>query len=283
MRKVQHTFYLLAVVFVLLSCQGNPQPPAGKPSICVSIEPLRYFAEILAGEHFTVFSLVPEGANPETYDPTPQQLVRLNECQAMLMAGYLGYELAWKDRLSENAAKVNFYNLSEGIDLLEEEEHELIEPHIWNSTVNARIISRHIADILCTLDNEHQEEYRQNLLRLESQITLLEQRLRELLAAPGADRAFMIYHPSLTYFARDFGLHQISIETEGKEPTPAQLKTLMEQCLAENVHIVMVQPQFDQKNARIIAEQTNTRIVEVNPLAYEWEEQLMHIAEALRN
>ena len=89
-----------------------------KPLITVSIEPLRYFTEAIAGPAWQVETLVPRGSSPETYDPTPRQLSRLAQSQAFLRIGYIGYELVWSDRLAENAPQVPFYNLSEGIDLI---------------------------------------------------------------------------------------------------------------------------------------------------------------------
>ncbi|MDD4418434.1 MAG: zinc ABC transporter substrate-binding protein, partial [Bacteroides graminisolvens] len=96
-----------------------------------------------------------------------------------------------------------------------------------------------------------------------------------------ADHAFMIYHPALSYFARDYGLHQICIEEEGKEPSPAHLSDLIEICKEEEVRIIFVQPEFDRRNAEIIAKQTNTNIVDVNPLSYNWEKEMIHIANSL--
>lgn len=91
----------------------------------------------------------------------------------------------------------------------------------------------------------------------------------------------MIYHPALSYFARDYGLHQIPIETGGKEPSPAHLKALIDTCKDEKVHVIFVQPEFDRRNAELIAKQTGTRVVDINPLSYDWEAEMMHTAKSL--
>ena len=101
------------------------------------------------------------------------------------------------------------------------------------------------------------------------------------LSATNADRAFMIYHPALSYFARDYGLHQISIEEDGKEPSPAHLKNLIDACRKEKVRVIFVQPEFDRRNAEIIARQTGTKVVPINPLSYDWEQEMLDIAEEL--
>ena len=102
-----------------------------------------------------------------------------------------------------------------------------------------------------------------------------------MLSGQNADRAFMIYHPALSYFARDYSLHQIPIEAGGKEPSPAHLRDLINSCKKEKVRIIFVQPEFDRRNADLIAQQTGTRVVSINPLSYDWEEEMMNTARAL--
>ena len=84
-----------------------------------------------------------------------------------------------------------------------------------------------------------------------------------------------------SYFARDYGLHQISIEEGGKEPSPAHLKALIDLCQAEDVRVIFVQPEFDKRNAETIAQQTGTKVIPINPLSYDWEEEMLNVAKAL--
>ena len=91
----------------------------------------------------------------------------------------------------------------------------------------------------------------------------------------------MIYHPALSYFARDFDLEQISIEEEGKEPTPGHLKKLIQECMKKNIHVIFIQPEFDKKNAEVIAEQTKSKIIPINPLTYHWHDEMLNVAKAL--
>ena len=98
-----------------------------------------------------------------------------------------------------------------------------------------------------------------------------------------ADSTFLIYHPALSYFARDYGLKQISIEEGGKEPSPAQLKKLIETCRNENVHTIFVQQEFDQRNAQLIAHELGIDIVSINPLSYDWTEEMLQTAKALKH
>lgn len=93
--------------------------------------------------------------------------------------------------------------------------------------------------------------------------------------------AFLIYHPALSYFARDYGLRQISVEAGGKEPSPAWLKELVDRCRRERVRVIFVQPEFDRRNAELIASQTGIRVVDINPLAYDWPQEMLRVARTL--
>ena len=98
-----------------------------------------------------------------------------------------------------------------------------------------------------------------------------------------ADSTFLIYHPALSYFARDYGLKQISIEEGGKEPSPAQLKALIETCRKENAHTIFVQQEFDQRNAQLIADELGVHVVSINPLSYDWSREMIRVASALKH
>lgn len=281
------TYLFLLLALLLTACGGGKQQKTEqKQTLTVSIEPLRYFAEAIAGEHFRIVSLVPEGSSPETYDPTPQQLVELNRSRAFLRAGYIGYELAWADKLQQNAKDVPFFNLSEGITLIHEEKTEGghahaggIEPHTWSSIQNAYTISANICRVLCQIDPDNKEYYMTRLTRFGTSLKQLDDEILAYLN--GGEKTFLIYHPALSYFARDYGLTQISIEEGGKEPSPAQLKALINQCKEKNIRVIFVQKEFDTRNAETIAQELKVPIVSINPLSYRWKEEMLHIARSL--
>ena len=279
--------YILTL-FILSAC-GNTTQKSEKPILIVTLEPLRYFTEAIAGDNYEVVSMVPKGSSPESYDPTPQQLVNLSKSQAYFRIGYIGFEQAWMKKLEANCPNMEVYNTSKGIDLIRDKGHWHgdhfheggVEPHVWNSTQNALIIADNIYQALCELDSTHQEDYRKRLDVLKQTIRQTDANVRTLLEK--ADSTFLIYHPALSYFARDYGLKQVSIEEGGKEPSPAQLKALIETCRNENVHTIFVQQEFDQRNAQLIANELGVNIVSINPLSYDWVKEMIRIAEALKH
>jgi zinc transport system substrate-binding protein len=279
--------YILTL-FILSAC-GNTTQKSEKPILTVTLEPLRYFTEAIAGDNYEVVSMVPKGSSPESYDPTPQQLVNLSKSQAYFRIGYIGFEQAWMKKLEANCPNMKVYDTSKGIDLIRDKGHWHgdhfheggVEPHVWNSTQNALIIADNIYQALCELDSTHQEDYQKRLDVLKQTIRQTDANVRTLLE--NADSTFLIYHPALSYFARDYSLKQVSIEEGGKEPSPAQLKALIETCRNENVHTIFVQQEFDQRNAQLIANELGINIVSINPLSYDWVKEMIRIAEALKH
>ena len=283
---------LLLIIVLLASCnmgKSGKSQDNEKPVIAVTIEPQRYFTEAIAGDKFDVISIVPKGSSPETYDPTPQQLVSLGDSKAYLRIGYIGFEQVWMDRLIDNTTHIQIFDTSKDIDLILGEVHNHgdhqhaggVEPHIWNSTNNALIIARNTYKALCQLDKENEAYYLNRYDSLCQRIMHTDSIIRKTLQQPGTAQSFMIYHPALSYFARDYGLQQISIEEGGKEPSPAHLKDLVDLCRQEDVRIIFIQPEFDRRNAEIIARETGTDIVPINPLSYDWEAEMLAVAQAL--
>ena len=282
----KYFFALIGILLLTISCTGQ-QGKENAPPLPVTIEPLRFFTEAIAGDKFQVVSIVPKRANPEIYDPTPQQLVELARSKAYLRIGHIGFEQAWAERLQANTPKLPFYDMSQGVDLI----HEIhphahthgnidgVEPHIWNSVSNARIISSNICKALSEIDPDNQAYYQTRLDSLQQVINRTEREMQSYLT--NADYCFLIYHPALSYFARDYSLQQISIEEGGKEPSPSHLQELMKTCKQKQVRVVFVQQEFDQRNAEVIAQELGLKIVPINPLSYDWNKEMIHIAKSL--
>jgi zinc transport system substrate-binding protein len=282
-------FITLMAIASAVGCR----PTAATDEIAVTIEPQRYFAEKIAGGKFAIHTAVPAGQSPEIYDPTPRQMVRISKSRAYLRIGHIGFEQAWIPSISEHNPDMHLFDLSEGFDFItgeDEDENEAsgphmhhpggIDPHFWSSIAGARVIAANTLKAFVALDQDNEAHYRQNYGELLAEIDQTESLIRRKLS-PLAGQAFIIYHPALTYFAAEFGLQQLCIETDGKEPSPAQLKELVDKAKACRAKVVFVQQEFDRKNVDRIAEETACRQVSINPLNYRWSEELIAIANAL--
>jgi zinc transport system substrate-binding protein len=280
----RNPFFLLFVLF-LVSCSNKVQQ---ENIITVTIEPQRYFAEQLAKPFFEVVSLVPPGTSPESYDPTPQQMTHLAKSKAYFCIGHIGFENAWLDKLKQNNSGVLFFDNSKGIHLISESHlHESpnhpesgIDPHTWTSPEEASIIVRNMYEALAEIDPGNLDAYKANLDRLLKEISETDRQVKSCLKT-SSRKSFIIFHPALTYFARDYGLNQYAIEKDGKEPSPEQLKNLIDIARKENVKTVFIQQEFDRKNAEIIAKETGCRLMVINPLSFRWSEEIIRIAKAL--
>lgn len=291
MKRIHCWIYLLLAIVGLSACQGKKE--GGTRTISVTIEPQRYFAEKIAGDLFQINCVTPAGQNPETYDPTPQQMVQISQSQAYFRIGEIGFEQAWMKNLQSQNPDMAVFDLSEGMELIKNEEeaheegeahphhhHGSVDPHIWTSISGARVIAQNTYQAFIKLDPENQEVYRAGYQRLIEEIDSTEAEMKQLLQ-PLAGTAFIIYHPALTYFAREFGLKQLCIELDGKEPSPAQLKQLLETAIQSGAKVVFVQQEFDQKNAELIAKETGCRLVTINPLSYNWHDEMIRLATIL--
>lgn len=292
MKRIHCWIYLLLAIVGLSACQGKKE--GGTRTISVTIEPQRYFAEKIAGDLFQINCVTPAGQSPETYDPTPQQMVQISQSQAYFRIGEIGFEQAWMKNLQSQNSDMVVFDLSEGMELIKNEEeaheegeahhhhhhHGSVDPHIWTSISGARVIAQNTCQAFIKLDPENQEIYRAGYQRLIEEIDSTEAEMKQLLQ-PLAGTAFIIYHPALTYFAREFGLKQLCIELDGKEPSPAQLKQLLEMATQSGAKVVFVQQEFDQKNAELIAKETGCRLVTINPLSYNWHDEMIRLATIL--
>ncbi|MDR3194883.1 MAG: zinc ABC transporter substrate-binding protein [Tannerella sp.] len=277
----------------LLACllwTGCGGAPAREQSVAVTIEPQRYFAEKIAGERFAVYAVVPVGQSPETYDPAPHEMVRLARSMAYLRIGRIGFEQTWMQTIQENNPHLPFFDLSEGVRWLENEtpdgedehhsHHGQWDPHIWNSTGGARIIARNTWKAFASLDPANETGYGENYRQLLREIDGTEHALHELLDTL-ACRTFIIYHPALTYFADEFHLTQLAIESEGKEPSAASMKALIDRAKEARVRVVFVQQEFDRKHAEQVAREVGARVVSINPLDADWRGQMIFMANSL--
>ncbi len=277
---------LIAPLLLLTACGG--QGTSHEQRLTVTMESQRYFVERIAGEHWNVHTVVPAGQSPETYEPTPREMMAVAESQAYLRIGRIGFEMAWMSTIQENNPHLRVFDLSEGVMWIEGQcthhhhdyDHGSMDPHIWNSTDMAQIIARNTLDALCAIDPAHASDYEKNYRALTAEIDSTGRVLHTMLDTV-SHRTFVIYHPALTYFANEYGLTQLSIEADGKEPSAASMKALVDEAREAGVRVVFVQQEFDRKHAESLAAEIGARVVTINPLSADWKTEMLRIAQSL--
>lgn len=284
---IRHLFVLLLAACMAASCRNKEQSDE-RPVITVSIEPLRWVTEQIGGDLISVQTLVPSGSNPEIYEPTPRQMMELSKSRAVFLCGYLGMEQNWGKRLKESAPQVPFVNLSQGIHLIGGHHHEGraldhsggVDPHIWTSPRNMRRMAHHICQALANADPKNTSAYNRNLIALLERIDAVNDSLMKL-TVELPQRSFLIYHPTLSYLARDYGLKQLAIEQDGKEPTAIRLHELIDSCRHYRTNTLFIQHEFDTRHIELIARETGLDPITINPLTYDWESEMLHIVHEL--
>lgn len=141
-------------------------------------------------------------------------------------------------------------------------------------------MAENILNALVMADVENQKLYRENFEVLKEKIFETDKKITALLENAPV-KSFIIYHPALSYFARDYNLTQYSIEFEGKSPSPQQLKQMIDLAHEEGIRTIFVQKGFDLKNAESLAKEVDASIYSIDPLSYNWSEELIKIAEIL--
>lgn len=285
---------LIAASVAVAGCSDKK---SDRPVVTVSIEPQRFLLERIAGDKVDCASLLPAGANPETIEPTMANLMRIEKSAAYFQIGNTGFEQSVVEKVKANNPDLIIIDTSARVELLrgthhhhhddaDDDDHDgdheadEIDPHIWSSAKNAIIIAENILNGLVEINPDNAELYRKNFAALKAEIEALDAELATTLA-PCRGQAFLVWHPSLSYFARDYGLKQISVGSEGKESSVQHMKEVLEECGEHGAKVFFSQKEFDGSQSATICRQTNTKLVEINPLGYEWEAEMRHLATSL--
>lgn len=252
-------------------------------TLTVSIPPQKYLLDAIAGDKMKVNCLLGNGADPETYDPSMSHLINVENSVAYFRIGSIGFEDAVIKRIKTSRPDLNIIDTSKGIDFIRGTHHgHETDPHIWTSATNARIIARNMYDALVKIDPHNADYYKANLDRLIARIDSTDAVIRaDIAAAPS--RAFVIWHPSLSYFARDYGLTQIALGTEHKEASINELRERIAKAKESGAEVMFLQPDTDNRQTRTINDQLHLPTAVINPLDYNWEEQMISIGKNLAN
>lgn len=277
-------------ICMLASCKngnsynnGKDGLDPNKPTVTVTIEPFRYFVEQIAGNDVNVNVMVPAGSSPETYEPTPQQMVDLSQSGFYFKVGQIGFEKTWMKKLQQNAPDMKVIDTSAGIRMLKTQSGN-IDPHTWMSIKSADIITSNIAKALMEKYPKKAEEYKKRLRDFrKNKLDKLQNEIDKYQSSIKGEKqkCFVIYHPTLTYFAKENGLKQYAIEEEGRETSITQLKELIQRAKSEDINLIFVQKEFSNRNIQVFIDATHSKAVEINPLSYDWEGQMLLITKEI--
>jgi zinc transport system substrate-binding protein len=282
-----------------LSACGGRGATADDNSLVVSIEPLRFIVSEIVGGDFEIETLVPPGASPETWEPTPQKMRAAENAELVFTTGLIGFETVILSRLP---APERFVNLSAAVETISQPAadnhagdhshnhtdsptdnhnhiHPGVDPHIWMSPRALAQMSRTAYDAIHALWPDS-TSYTANYTRLSERLKALDREVSIRLAS-APTRSFAIFHPGLTYYARDYGLRQIALESNGKEPSVRQLADLIEQTHRERIAIVLYQREFPRRTVEVLAAEIGAVPVEVDILGPDVEDNILNVTDII--
>jgi zinc transport system substrate-binding protein len=268
--------------------------------VFVSIVPQKYFVKQIGKNMVDVQVMVQPGASPVTYEPKPRQMAELSRTKIYFAIG-VPFENIWLKKIVASNAKMKVIHTDYGIKKIpmtvlhhhreekghlsgehrenHQTEHSGLDPHIWLSPPMVKIQAHTMMTALQEIDPSHRSAYEANYRQFVSRIDELNARLKTMFADKQGLR-FMVFHPAWGYFARTYGLEQIPIEMEGKDPKPARLQELIEYARKKGIKVIFAQPQFSSKSAELVAKEIGGRVIFADPLAEDWMANMREVAAA---
>ncbi len=283
-------YFLIPYIIFNISCdrQRDVNTKSNKINIFVTIPPQAFFVNRIGANLVSVNVMIPESYNPHTYDPSPKQLINLNKARLVIKLGVPGllFEKRYfsKILLDKN---IEIVNMSMGIKFhYSEHGHDghnhdsEVDPHIWLSPSIVKVCSENIYRALIRLDPKNKDIYEKNFNSFIGEINALDSYIKSSLRGL-KNRTFIVYHSSLGYFAKDYGLTQFAIESE-KKTSARNLKKIVDIIKLKNIKVIFIQKGYSKDNAMTIANGLGARIVEVNPLSGDWINNMKKIANTFK-
>jgi len=240
------------------------------PVITVSIPPQSYFIHRIAGDQtFDVNIMIPNGQSPAVYSPNPSQIRRMTMSAGFFLVGHPAFIFEKKHinpyLSKQNKNTISLYNSVKNAGLSIDDS----DPHIWMSPEFMKITAIQLYDFLKEFYPEDSLSFKDNLTYLIREIETLQTKTAKLLKEHQV-KQFIIYHPAWGYYAAEFNLEQIAIESHGHEPGPRHLSHITDHAHTHGENKIFIQRGFSQKSAEAIARETESEILEADPLEYDW-------------
>lgn len=279
---------ILIPCLLLLVMACGRREKGDKPVVTVTLPPYAWFVQEIAGDSVEVNVLLSGGTNPETFEPGMSTIRDASTSDIVFLSGAQGFESDLVEKLAGGNDDLRIVDTSAGITLLygthdhagHSHVHGTPDPHFWTSVKNARVIALNIYNALKDVDPQREAWYTSRFQTLDAHLDSLDRAFTDSLARLRG-RSFLVMHPSLGYFARDYGLEQMSMGDEGRENSVKAIRDNIDKAADRDVEVVFVQVDFDGSRARSVATQIGARVVELNLLNSDWESEIKHITDAL--
>ncbi len=271
--------YLLKITLCVLMFQWSILGIAKADTqinISVSVLPQAYFVERIGGTRVNIQVMIPKGASPETYEPTPRQMVMLTDSDIYVEVGApsFPFETKYFNRILKKNKKIKVVNMSAGV------KYRSGDPHVWVAPFTVKIAAENIYHALIEVDPLFKTYYKKSLKSFLKDIKKLDKDIRDSLAGKKG-YSFMVFHPAWGYFADEYKVNQICVEKNGKTPSASHIREMIDIARKKNIRTIFVQTGFNEGNTEVIAEETGGKIIHIDPLARNWLKNMEKIAATL--
>ena len=271
-RYIQYIIYIAVVMAIGTACSTQQQ----QTSIYVTIPPLKQIVEEIVGDDFEVKVVLPQGASPETFELSARQMAEISSARWIFATSLLDFENAIVKRIGERA---NVVNISRNIELIGGScshcHNHGADPHIWASPRSLICIAQNVFDAIAE-ELPDSTKYGERFAVLGARLLDLDEECREL-CKTAQTPYFIIYHPALTYLARDYGLEQIAIEDNGKEAGLKRMAEIIDRARKDGIKQILYQREFPRSSVETICNDIGAEPVEIDPLAEDCIENIRNI------
>ena len=295
---------LIGFCSVLIATWAVAGSVCAKVAVFVSLVPQKYFVQQIGKNLVDIQVMIPPGADFHVYEPKPKQMVAIARTQLYFAIG-IEFEKARLKKISRANPHMKIVRTDQGIQKIpmathyhrdEKDDHHAgseshkdenhraansLDPHIWLSPPLVKKQARAILAALQEIDPGHHLIYEANYQNFFAEITDLDSELKKILSDKRGLQ-FMVFHPAWGYFAHTYGLQQVPVEIEGKNPKPAQLKELIEHARKNDIKAIFVQPQLSARSAELTAREIDGQVVSADPLAEDWADNLRKVARQIK-
>ena len=255
-------FLLIIMLNIVTGCGGTQNVDKNKLQVAASFYPMAEFAKAVGGEHVQVTVLVPDGAEPHDWEPSPRDLTRLGHAQVFV---YNGMVEPWAEQALEALSERKILPVEAGRGLFERNGRQ--DPHVWVSPRRAMVEVERITEALCAADAKNAESYRSNSKKYLAKLAALDAELTAT-AKAAPKKVFVTAHAAFGHLAADYGLRQLSVAgiSAEAEPTPADMQRLIAAVKREKVRYVFFETLTDPKIAALVAQEAGAQTAVLDPL-----------------
>lgn len=286
---------VLVIFMSLCGCTTQSKETVSSTSpltVACTIPPQEEFIRAVAGDYdVSVLVMVPPGASPHTFEPTPSQIAGLESADLYIAVGSgIEFENRWISRIQKLYPELLIVNASKTIMIssLSGHDHEgtlpasdeSADPHVWLSLSNAAIIVNETCNAMIMKKPDMRDTFLANKDLYIYKLTDLDHLIHESLLHL-QPRTVLVYHPAFGYFCREYNLTQMAVEENGREPSARKLAELITKAKNEGIKFVFTEPELSTRQAETLARELNGTMVLISPLAANYLENMQNIAQKI--